>query len=98
MFGLIAKLTLLPGRRQEVIDLLSGSTRDMPGCSSYVIAKDAADENVLWVTEVWESQAAHDASLALRAVQEVVPRVKPLIANFEKIATTDPVAGVDVTG
>lgn len=95
MFGLIAKLTLLPGRRQEVIDLLGASTREMPGCSSYVIAKDAADEDVLWVTEVWESQAAHDASFALRAVQEVLPRVKPLIANFEKIATTNPVAGVN---
>lgn len=95
MFGLIAKLTLVPGRRQEVIDLLSSSTQNMPGCASYVIGKDAADENVLWVTEVWESQAAHDASFALRAVQEVVPRVKPLIANFEKIATTDPVAGIN---
>ena len=95
MFGLIAKLTIVPGRRQQVIDLLSGSTRDMPGCFSYVIAKDAADANVLWVTEVWESQAAHDASFALRAVQAVLPQVKPLVANFEKIATTEPVTGIN---
>ena len=67
----------------------------MPGCFSYGIAKDAADENVLWVTEFWESQSAHDASLTLRAVQAVLPQVKPLIARFERIATTDPVAGVN---
>jgi quinol monooxygenase YgiN len=92
MYGLIVKLTVVPGQRDETIALLAGSSREMPGCSSYLIAKDAADGNVLWVTEAWESQASHDASLSLRAVQEAIPRVKPLLANFEKIAVTEPVA------
>jgi quinol monooxygenase YgiN len=94
MYGLIAKLTLLPGKREEAIALLAKSSANMPGCFSYVIANDAADENILWVTEVWESKASHDASLSLRAVQAVIPKVKPLLANFEKIAETDPVAGL----
>ena len=94
MYGLIAKLTLLPGRREEAIALLTGSSSNMPGCFSYVIANDAADENVLWVTEVWESQASHDASLSLRAVQAAIPKVKPLLAKFEKVAETNPVAGI----
>ncbi|MGD0366692.1 MAG: putative quinol monooxygenase [Acidobacteriaceae bacterium] len=94
MYGLIAKLTLLPGKRDEVIALLTESSANMPGCFSYVIASDAANENVLWVTEVWESKASHDTSLSLRAVQTVIPKVKPLVANFEKIAETDPIAGI----
>jgi quinol monooxygenase YgiN len=94
MYGLIAKLTLLPGKRDEVIALLTESSANMPGCFSYVIANDAKDENVLWVTEVWESKASHDTSLSLRAVQAVIPKVKPLLANFEKIAETEPVAGI----
>ncbi|MFY9747889.1 MAG: putative quinol monooxygenase [Acidobacteriaceae bacterium] len=94
MYGLIAKLTLLPGKRDEVIALLTESSANMPGCFSYVIANDAANENVLWVTEVWESKASHDASLTLRAVQAVIPKVKPLVASFEKIAETEPVAGI----
>jgi quinol monooxygenase YgiN len=94
MYGLIAKLTLLPGKRDEVIALLAESSANMPGCFSYVIANDAKDENVLWVTEVWESKASHDTSLSLRAVQAVIPKVKPLLANFEKIAETEPVAGI----
>ena len=69
MYGLIAKLTLLPGKREEVIALVAESSRNMPGCFSYVIANDAADENVLWVTDVWESKASHDASLSLSTVQ-----------------------------
>ncbi len=92
MYGLIVKMTLLPGKREEVIALLAQSSANMPGCFSYVIAKDAAHEDILWVTEVWESKASHDGSLSLRAVQAVIPKVRPLVASFEKIAETEPLA------
>jgi quinol monooxygenase YgiN len=94
MYGLIAKMTLLPGKREEVIALLAGSSANLPGCFSYVIAKDGTDENILWVTEVWESKTAHDASLTLRAVLAVIPKVKPLVAQFERVAETEPIAGL----
>jgi len=38
------------------------SAADMPGCLSYVVAKDSADENVVWVTEVWDSAASHEVN------------------------------------
>jgi len=94
MYGLIAKLTALPGKRDEFISIVSAATREMPGCFSYVMAKDAADENTIWVTEVWESELSHDASLALGPVLSAIVRAKPLIANFERVAVTTPVAGV----
>jgi quinol monooxygenase YgiN len=84
MYGLIVKLTLLPGKRDEAIVLLTASSSNMPGCFSYVIGNDLADEDVLWVTEVWESHPAYDGSLTLAAVQAVIPRVKPLVAAFEE--------------
>lgn len=94
MFGMIARLTIASGKRDEAIGLLAESTRAMPGCFSYVIAEDAADPDVLWVTEVWESRASHDASFSLRAVQEALPKIRPLVAHFEKVAETDPVTGI----
>ena len=93
MWGMIAKITLLPGRRDDMIEILKESAADMPGCFSYVVAKDAADENTIWVTEVWDSMASHDASLSLPAVKNAIPRGKALLANFEKIAVTNPVWG-----
>jgi len=45
MYGLIAKLVSVAGRRDELIAILAESTVQMPGCVSYVIAKDAEDEN-----------------------------------------------------
>src|SRR5581483_9784195 len=94
MYGLIAKMTLQQGKREEVIALLAQSSANMPGCFSYVIAKDAVSDDILWVTEVWESKDAHDASLNLRAVQAVIPRVKVLVEVFERFAETEPVAGL----
>lgn len=94
MWGMIAKVTVLPGKRDEMIGVLKSSAANMPGCLSYIVAKDATDENVMWVTEVWESQASHDASLSLPAVKEAIPRGKALVANFERVAVTSPVWGV----
>jgi quinol monooxygenase YgiN len=91
MYGLIVKMTLAAGRREEMIALLKESAAAMPGCLSYVVAKDAADENILWVTEVWESAASHDASLSLPAVKNVIPQAKSMVTNFERVAVTNPV-------
>ena len=91
MWGMIAKITTAPGKREEMIAILEESAAGMPGCLSYVVAKDAGNDDTLWVTEVWESQASHDASLSLRSVQGAIPRAKQIVAGFEKIAVTEPV-------
>lgn len=94
MWGMIGKMTVLPGKRDEMTAILKSSAANMPGCLSYVVAKDAGDENVMWVTEVWDSQASHDASLSLPAVKEAIPRGKALVTNFERVAVTTPMWGV----
>lgn len=94
MFGLIVRLTVVPGKREEMIRILKESAGQMPGCFSYVVAKDRTEENVLWVTEVWDSEASHDASLALPAVKNAIPQGKAIVSRFEKIAVTGPVWGV----
>ncbi len=91
MWGLIAKLSVLPGKRDEMIGVLQESAANMPGCVSYLVAKDLADENLLWVTEVWDSMANHDASLSLPGVKNAIPRAKELVSSFERIAVTTPV-------
>ena len=93
MYGLIVKITTVPGKRDEMIAVLKESAADMPGCLSYVVANDPADENTLWVTEVWDSQASHDASLSLPAVKAAIPQGRALVSTFEKIAATTPVWG-----
>ena len=94
MYGLIAKLTAASGKRDELIAILQEGAAAMPGCVSYIVARDSADEHILWVTEVWDSVADHHASFSLAAVKNAVVRAKPIVAGFEKIAVTMPVWGV----
>jgi quinol monooxygenase YgiN len=93
MYGLIAKLTTVADKRDEMIAILKESAADMPGCLSYIVAKDAADPNVVWVTEVWQSQASHDASLSLPTVKKAIARAQVIVANYERLAQTNPVWG-----
>ena len=94
MYGLIVKVTPAAGKREGLIRILKEAAVAMPGCFSYVIAKDSVDENVIWVTEVWDSVASHDASLSLPSVKKAIPQAKSLISAFDKIAVTTPVGGI----
>ncbi len=93
MHGLIGKMTSAPGKRDALIAILLEGTDAMPGCLSYVIAKDVEDENGIWITEVWDSEASHRASLSLPAVRDAISRAKPMIAGFDTHIATAPVGG-----
>ena len=93
MYGLIGKLKANPGQRDELISILLEGAGAMPGCLSYVVAEDPADSETIWVTEVWDSQASHQASLALASVRSAIARAKPLIAGFGEHRVTRPVGG-----
>ena len=51
MYGLIGKMIAVAGQRDTVLTILFDSVGGMPNCLSYIIAKDSADENALWITE-----------------------------------------------
>jgi quinol monooxygenase YgiN len=93
MHGLIGRMRALPGQRDALIAILLEGTGEMPGCLSYIVAKDLADADAIWITEVWDSRASHDASLRLPAVQDAIRRGRPLIAGFDNGHETIPVGG-----
>jgi quinol monooxygenase YgiN len=93
MFGLIGRITAHPGQRDALIAVLT-QAGSMPGCLSYVVARDNARPDALYVTEVWESAEAHAASLNIPEVREAIGRGRPLIAGFETIAKTEVVGGI----
>lgn len=93
MYGLIGKATAVAGKRDELIAILLAGVSGMPGCLSYVVAKDPTDENAIWITEVWDSQESHTASLSLPSVREAIAQGRPLIASFGDGVVTEPVGG-----
>ncbi len=93
MCGLISKLITSPDKREEFITIPMAAIHHMPGCLSYIVAKDSTDENAVWVTEVWDSKASHDASLLLPSVKDTLAKGKPMIAGFGERIVTLPVGG-----
>jgi quinol monooxygenase YgiN len=93
MYGLIGKATCAPGERDELIGILLEGASNMPGCLSYVVARDTTDADAIWITEVWDSKESHAASLQLPAVRAAIKRGRPLIAGFGAQTITEPVGG-----
>src|SRR4029453_5236423 len=93
MYGLIGKMTAVSGQRDALAAILLEGTSKMPGCLSYVIATDPADPDGLWITEVWDSQASHQASLGLPQVNAAIAKGRPLIAGFSNRVKTVPIGG-----
>lgn len=94
MYGLIGKITATPGQRDALIAILLEGTTAMPGCLSYIVAADPESADAIWITEVWDGEASHKASLSLPAVQAAISKGRPLIAGFSDRTVTTPVGGI----
>lgn len=93
MYGLIGKMKCMPGQRDTLISILLEGVSGMPGCLSYVVAKDPTESDSIWITEAWETQALHKASLSLQSVQAAITKARPLISGFGERFETEPVGG-----
>lgn len=86
MYGLIGKMLAVPGKREGLLAILTAQAEPMPGCLSYVVAR-------VWITEVWDNQQRHQASLQLPAVQAMIAIARPMIAGFGERFETEPLSG-----
>jgi quinol monooxygenase YgiN len=97
-YGLMGKMTTQPGRRDELLELLRQGAAlmgDTPvGCLLYLISTATDDEDALWITEVWTSKDAHDASLSIPGVREIIGRAMPLIAGMSDRIEFTPITGI----
>ena len=94
MYGLIGKIRAVAGQRDALIAILLDGIGGMPGCLSYVVAKDPADADAVWITEAWDSRESHAASLQLPQVRDAISRARPIIQGFDSSVETEPVGGV----
>ncbi len=48
-------------------------------CHLYVVSQDDTDTDRVWITEIWESKEAHDKSLSIPGVRELISKAMPLL-------------------
>src|SRR5947209_4746686 len=96
MFGLYGKMRAQPGQRDTLIGYLmqaANGMRDVDGCYLYIVNSDPADPDGIWVTEVWRSQADHQASLSLDETKALIAQARPLIAEMPQRIEVVPLGG-----
>jgi quinol monooxygenase YgiN len=82
-YGYIGSMKAQPGRRSEVIAILTSGFDGLQaaGCLSYIVSESASDPDTIWVTEIWPTQDAHDASLELPETKAAIGRAGPMLAG-----------------
>ena len=91
MYGLHGKMTCAPGTRDKVVAILMGGMdvlRSFPGCRIYLLGTDPASPDDIWITEVWDDKAAHDASLKTPEVQAEIAQARGMIVGGTQQVTT----------
>ncbi len=84
-YGLTGKMKAKP----EASKLVSTAK----GLHLYIVSTDAADSDVVHVTEVWDSKADHDNSLQLPGVKELISQAMPLIDSKPEGAVLEVLGG-----
>ena len=85
-YGLIGQLAAHPDRRDELADLLVTAASRLGSdseCLLYIVALSAEPDGV-WITEVWTTKQAHDASLQRDEIRELIQRAMPLVASVSE--------------
>jgi quinol monooxygenase YgiN len=95
-YGLCGKFVATPGEGDTLARHLldaAAALEDVEGCLLYVVSQDHGDADAVWVFEVWESAEAHQGSLQLDAVRQLIARARPVIAGTGERFELDPIGG-----
>ena len=82
IYGYIGKFKAKPGYGIKLAAILIGASKlveKMDGCQSYIVGIDSNDQDLIVVTEVWNSKADHDASLQVEDVRVLISKAIPLL-------------------
>lgn len=83
VFANAGSLGAVPGRRDELVAHLtrrSDVLRDL-GCRLYEVGVNDDQPDTVFVVELWESAAAHQASLGHPDVQASIAAARPLLSG-----------------
>lgn len=96
LFGLFGKLTAVEGKRDALAaNLLRAAElmKDVPGCLLYVVNTSSSEPDAVYVTEIWQDEASHGASLSMPGVRDLITSTMPLLASAPEGQRFTPIGG-----
>lgn len=100
--GVIAKLTTVEGKRDEVVEILASQgvpvADDEPGTEIYAAHVDTGDEVTIWYYELYADAGALEAHMKNPAMKDVGAALVGLLDGRPEIHVLGPVAakGLDL--
>lgn len=85
LFSVNGSLSAAPGKRDELLQYLLEAAEEMEhveNCYIYSVGIDPEDNAKVYVYEVWEDQAAHQASLQLDVFKNLITKARPIITDM----------------
>lgn len=95
-YGLCGKVVAVEGQGEALEGHLLEAARALEaadGCHLYLVSRARDEADAVWVVEVWEDAQAHQASLELPAVQDLIARARPIIAGMPERIEMEPLGG-----
>ena len=82
-FANVGKLGVKPGKRDRLVEILTRPIGAMGehGCLLYEVGVNDDEPDAVFVSELWESEAAHEASLELDSVRAAIIEAMPLLSG-----------------
>jgi quinol monooxygenase YgiN len=82
-YGYLGSMKTKSGHRDDVVSILLGGVESLrsAGCDLYIVSVSDADDDTIWVTEVWQSKEHHDASLQLPEAKAAISKAMPMLTG-----------------
>jgi len=83
-YGLFGNFTAQPGKRDDLVGYLLRAAELLEpnaDCIHYIVST-SNEPDVVYVSEIWSDQVAHDASLQPARIRALIEEARPLIAGM----------------
>src|SRR5690349_24678742 len=98
-FGYICSMRTKPGRRDDVVAVLTRGQAGLreAGCRVCAVGLGPEDEDKSWVSEVWESARHHADSLQLPESKAAIAEAMPMLTGEFTGQKVEVVGGLGVS-
>ena len=93
-YGMCGKILAKEGQREALLQvLMEASQTPMKGCEIYIVCKSPTEADAIWVMEVWQTEADHEASFNLDSIKALITRARPFMAGGTESIHVVPMGG-----
>jgi quinol monooxygenase YgiN len=96
LFSMYGKLVAQPGKRDALVEKMLRAAelmKSVSGCLLYVVNTSVEEPDAVWITEIWQDEASHGASLSMPGVRDLIMETMPLVAGSPEGTRIKPVGG-----